>query len=78
MISNVASSERSYQEQRAWFEMIVGYLKARMFITWMRYHPRSSYEEFDLQWPSLFDQMCATATKESMKRLRESVTPGNN
>ena len=61
-----------------WFWMLVSYLKVKTLELWLRYYPETSYQNFELVWPRLFDQMLSQSTSETARKLRERVGHSDN
>lgn len=58
--------------------MLVCYMKMKTYALWLKHYPETSYESFELIWPTLFDQMLAGATAAAVKALAESVPVNPN
>jgi hypothetical protein len=63
-------TESSRQE---WFCMLVCYMKMKTYALWLSYYPETSYDHFELIWPTLFDSMLSQATATAVNALAQSV-----
>jgi hypothetical protein len=68
--NDVAESAVAATRQE-WFWMLVSYMKMRTLAVWLCHYPNSCCEEFDLIWPTLFEQMLAHATSYAIERLAQ-------
>lgn len=57
--------------QQEWFWMLVSYMKMRTLAVWLYNYPLTHYDEFEFVWPILFDHMLSSATRATMKRLKQ-------
>jgi len=69
-MSYIAEPKTIPENRQEWFSMLVAYMKMKTWATWLSYYPSTCYENFDLIWPMLFDQMLAQATEHSLEKLK--------
>lgn len=53
--------------------MVFCFLKMKAWAMWLKAYPETKYQDFELIWPALFDQMLAAATAQAVEKLAEQV-----
>ena len=71
-VDNTRESIVCSQERTESFWMIIAYVKMRTFFMYCKYYPKTTYESFELVWPSLLDSMLVPATEAACKKLAEN------
>jgi hypothetical protein len=54
-----------------WFSMIIGYLQLKSFVLWREMNPDSTFEQFEMVWPVMLDQMMVLATAAAIDELQK-------
>jgi hypothetical protein len=73
-----ADAAIAVENNQEWFWMLINYMKMKTLAIWLFHYPTTTYEEFELIWPLLLDQMLAQATAWTAKKLSERVVINSN
>ena len=68
----------TFASRAEWFQIVMSYLEVKSLVLWLQLHPESTYEQFEIAWPFLLDQMMVSATGAAIKHLQTTVQTTDN
>jgi hypothetical protein len=64
-------SDGPVRDRMVWFCVLLAFLKLKAMSLWQATYPNGSNEDFELVWPTLLDEMLASANRAAVDILAE-------